>query len=133
MRRASLADAPLVNTWVRRDFGDGADFSEFLSNSLNVCLVSGNGGALFAWRGPGIYEVHCFFEQRGREVLDISRSMLRAMFALFGAKLIWAAIPNTSRKVCLYVRWLGFKFLGEIDQPHGSCQLYQIEEPPCLP
>ena len=76
---------------------------------MNVFLVCGEGGALFVWRGPGIYETHCFFEQRGKEVRDISKEMLRMMSADFGAKLIWAAIPEESRKVKIYVRWLGFR------------------------
>jgi hypothetical protein len=48
---------------------------------MNVCLLEGEGGALFVWRGPQIYEVHVFFEQRGREVLDLSHRMLEAMRA----------------------------------------------------
>jgi hypothetical protein len=132
MRRAGVDDAARVNAWVERDSGQPVDFTEFLSNPLNICLLSGEGGALFVWRGRGIYETHCFFEQRGREVRDISIAMLRAMFAIFGAKLIWAAVPLESRKVSIFVRWLGFKYLETIDMPHGRCELFEMEVAPCL-
>jgi hypothetical protein len=45
----------------------------------------------------------------------------------FDAKLIWAAIPDESRKVKIYVRWLGFKSRGPIVLPQGLCELYTLE------
>lgn len=116
-------DAQLVNGWVARDGGEG-DFTEFLSNRMNVCLIEGEGGAFFAWRGPGIYEVHVFFEQRGREVLNISRSMLNLMRDAYGAALFWAAIPVESRRVIMFTRLMGWKSHGCADFPHGTCELF---------
>ena len=63
---------------LERDF-PGCDFTEVLANPLNVCLVHGDSGAIFAWRGPGIYEVHVFYAMRGREALSVSRIMLDIM------------------------------------------------------
>lgn len=125
IRRATVDDVSDINRWLERD-GFPCDFTEILSNSMNVCLLSGEGGAIFVWRGPGIYEVHCFFEQRGKEVRDISNEMLRMMFA-DGATLIWAAVPTESRKVRIYVRWLGFKSLGFRAFPHGECELFTLQ------
>jgi hypothetical protein len=125
--RASVEDAEKINEWVWRDSGKRADFAPFLSDRMNVCLLEGEGGALFVWRGPGIYETHCFFEQRGAEVRDISRRFLEHMRDEFGARLIWAAIPNDSRKVKIYVRWLGFKSVGHAYFPHGPCELFTLE------
>jgi hypothetical protein len=67
IRRASWEDAELVEDCIYRDFArrNGA-MEQFLADRMNVCLLDGNGGALFVWRGPGIYETHCFFEQRGQ-------------------------------------------------------------------
>jgi hypothetical protein len=57
-------------------------------------LIEGEGGALFVWRGPGIYEVHVFFEQRGKDVLALSHRMLDWMRVNQDAKRFWAAIPD---------------------------------------
>ena len=123
IRRATLDDVAQVNEWA------GADFTEFLSNEMNVCLVTNDGGAIFAWRGPGIYEVHVFFKQRGREVLALSERMLHWMRRDYGAKLFWAAIPTDekSRRVIMFTRLMGWKFNGKAVFPHGECEIYVSE------
>ena len=90
---------------------------------MNVCLIEGEGGALFVWRGPGIYEVHVFFEQRGREVLDLSRRMLAHMRSN-GARLFWAAVPVESRHVIMFTRLMGWKSQGVEQLAHGWCELF---------
>jgi hypothetical protein len=131
IHRLTIRDVAQVNEWLERDSGFPVDFTETLSNELNICLACGEGGAIFVWRGPGIYEVHCFFEQRGAEVLDIARATLNLLWAEYGAKIVWAAIPLESRKVRLFARWTGFKSFGSICLPHGACELFQLEQPPC--
>jgi hypothetical protein len=124
IRRASVEDVEAVNDWLYRDMGYRPDFTDFLSDRHNVCLIEGNGGALFVWRGPGIYEVHVFFEQRGREVLRISREMLEVMRRDHGAQLFWAAVPITSRHVIMFTRLMGWKSQGFSDFPQGRCELF---------
>ena len=130
--RATAEDAEKVNDWVWRDSGNRADFMAFLAEPLNVCLVSGEGGAIFVWRGPGIYEVHVFFEQRGSEVLKLSRQMLDIMRREFGARMFWAAVPtdSTSRHVRLFTRFMGWKSQGEVMQPQGRCEVF-LEDSAC--
>ncbi len=123
MIRASLADVETVNGI----FEHKADFTGFLSSPLNVCLVEGEGEAFFVWHGPGVYEVHCHFTQRGKEVREVSKRILETMRDEHGAKLIWAAIPNESRHVKTYVRWLGFRPAGPVSLPHGECELFKLE------
>jgi len=122
IRRAAMADVPQINAWVKRD-GAEADFTEFVANPLNVCLICGEGGALFVWRGPGIYEVHVFFEQRGKEVLNLSRDML-AMMRGHGAEMFWAAVPVESRRVIMFTRLMGWKSRGVRPFPHGVCEIF---------
>jgi hypothetical protein len=75
---------------------------------MNVFLACGEGGAMFVWRGPGIYEVHVMFEQRGREVLKLSREMLAWMRENMGAKLFWAAVrSNPVTSSCSPASWAG--------------------------
>lgn len=124
IRRLFADEADKVNEWVWRDSGNRADFDSFLSDTNNVCLVSGEGGAIFVWRGPGIYEVHVFFEQRGREVLKLSRDILEIMRKDHGARLFWAAVPVTSRHVIMFTRLMGWKSQGFGDFPQGRCELF---------
>jgi hypothetical protein len=122
IRRAAMRDVPNINAWVARDGAEG-DFTELLSNPMNVALLSGEGGALFVWRGPGIYECHVFFEQRGKEVLALSRRML-AMMREHGAEMFWTAVPVESRHVVIYARLLGMKSHGVREFPHGYCEVF---------
>ena len=98
---------------------------------MSVILIEGEGGAMFVWRGPGIYEVHVFFSQKGREVLDLSHRMLDHMRKEHGAKLFWAAVPwNTgkqSRKVRLFTRLMGWESQGRANLAHALCELFQSE------
>lgn len=131
IRRALLADVEQINRWNERDMGEPVDFTEFLENRMNVCLVEGEGGAFFAWRGPGIYEVHVFFEQRGREVLALSHDMLGVMRENYGAKMFWAAVPVEQRKVLLFTRLMGWKSKGLAELPHGWCEIFVSENAKC--
>jgi hypothetical protein len=123
IRRATLDDVEQINDWVWRDSGKRPDFTDFIADRMNVCLLSGNGGALFVWRGPGIYEVHVFFEQRGKEVIRLSREMLDWMRD-HGAKLFWAAVPVESRRVVMFTRLMGWKSQGVETLAHGRCELF---------
>lgn len=128
MRRATLADTDSINGWVERDSGREVDFSDFLANTMNAALIEGEGGALFVWRAPGIYEVHVFFEQRGREVIDLSHRMLKWMREECGAQWFWAAVPwdtsAQSRKVRIFTRLMGWTSRGRAVFPHGLCEVF---------
>jgi len=125
IRRASVEDADFINECIWRDSGGRIpQMDAWLSDRNNVALLCGEGGALFVWRGPGIYEVHVFFEQRGRKVLRISRVMLRKMRLWHGAKLFWAAVPVESRHVIMFTRLMGWKSQGVALLSHGYCELF---------
>lgn len=122
-----MSDIEAINGWLERDFpGSGADLTEVLSNPMNICLLAGSGGAIFMWRGPGIYEVHVFFEQRGREVIRLSHEML-GMMRLHGARMFWAAVPVESRRVLMFTRLMGWKSCGVRPFPHGVCEIFSGE------
>ena len=123
MIRATLEDVDKINEWVWRDSGSKADFYEFILNPQNIALIEGEGGALFVWRGPGIYEVHVFFEQRGRDVIRLSHKMLERMRER-GAEMFWAAVPVKARHVIMFTRLMGWKSQGLADFPHGRCEIF---------
>lgn len=128
--RAGLEDIEHVNACIARDF-EGVDFSEVIADPLNVVLVEADGGAAFMYRGPGIYEVHVFFRVGGRDVLDVSHRMLDRMRADFGAWLFWAPVPDGSRKVKIFTRWMGWKSRGPLNTRHGPMEIFVSEECGC--
>jgi hypothetical protein len=118
-------DAEQVNEWIWRDSGKRHPaMAEILADRHNVFLAKGEGGALFVWRGPGIYEVHVAFKQRGRAVIELSHKMLAWMRENMGAKLFWAAVPVESRHVIMFTRLMGWKSQGCDDLSHGRCELF---------
>jgi hypothetical protein len=126
IRRAALCDAAAISGWIERDSSEAHDLTPLLNDPLNVVLLSGEGGAMFLWRGPGIYEVHVFFAERGREVIRVSRQMLEMMRSQ-GAKMFWAAVPIESRRVIMFTRLMGWKSNGVREFPHGYCEIFSGE------
>lgn len=110
----------------------GVDFSTFLAEPLHVALIEGESGALFAWRGPGIFEVHVFFAVRGREAIDLMARMIEAMRFSHDARLFWAMIPQDDRKTRMFARLCGWKSLGLKADTYGPKELFVSEICPCL-
>lgn len=108
------------------------DFSAFLAEPLHVALIEGESGALFAWRGPGIYEVHVFFSVRGRAAIDLMTRMTDAMRFSHDARLFWALIPDENRKTRMFARLCGWKSLGPKQDAFGPKELFVSEICPCL-
>jgi hypothetical protein len=127
IRRASVEDAAKLSEWVLRDFEEASDFTGFLSNPLNVALICGGGCACFVWHGPGIYEVHVAFEQRGKAAMQVCSAAFDIMRSEHGAKLFWAAVPIHSRRVIMFTRLMGWKSQGFADLPQGRCELFTGE------
>lgn len=128
MIRASVEDADRINDWIWRDSGKRLPTLEsFLSDRNTAVLIEGEGAALFVWRGPGIYELHLCFEQRGKAAKELLQRMLEWMRAEMGAKLFWAAVPVESRNVVMFARLMGWKSQGLADLSHGTCELFTGE------
>jgi hypothetical protein len=133
MREATHADFDAIVGWIARDSGLAASAAmrQFLNEPANLCLIEGEGGALFIWRGPGIYECHVMFAQRGREVIELSHQMLAYMRDTYGARTFWASVPwdtsKQSRKVRLFTRLLGWQSRGRVNFAHGLCEVFISE------
>lgn len=101
---------------MERDFGKPEDFTGFLNHG-GICLIEGEGGAFFFPAGPGAYEVHVAFAQRGRDVIALSHRMLDYMRRSRGAQRFVACIPHDdskqSRKVRMFTRLMGWRSLGK--------------------
>lgn len=105
--------------------GDGTlDAEALLSDRRNVCLMDEGGGAMFAWRGPGVYEGHSFFRVRGKAAISLGRGMLACMGINYGAALIWGLTPVGLKHVRWFNRKLGFASLGPMQAPEGWGELF---------
>lgn len=104
----------------------GADLTALVSDRRNVCLAHGDDLAIFAFRGPGIFEGHLQFVSRGREAIRIGKAMLAEM-PKYGARMIWGPTPVGLRNVCWFQRQLGFVSHGIMETPEGDCELFVME------
>ncbi len=112
-------DAGLVNSI----YGD-ADLSALVNDRRNIILVDGDNLAIFAWRGPGVYEAHLHFTARGRQAITLACEMLRQV----DAKMIWSLIPVGAKNVRWFSRQIGFSSLGEMEAPEGLHELILMEK-----
>jgi hypothetical protein len=134
MREASLADLETICGWLERDSGssDEAVVQAVLHDPLSAVLIDGEGGAIFVWKGPGIFEVHLALSQRGREAIETLNGMFAHMRRYRGARLMWAAVPwdgsKQSRKVRLFARAMGWKSEGRAMTASGFCELFSSEK-----
>lgn len=128
--RATTEDIGHVNACIARD-SPGVDFTGVVEEPLNVVLMEADGGAAFMYRGPGIYEVHVFFRVGGRDVLDVSHRMLELMRKDYGAWLFWAPVPEGSRKVKIFTRWMGWKSRGPLQTRFGPMEIFVSEMCEC--
>ena len=130
IREATLADRALLESWIAKE-GKDSDFTPFLMNPMNICLIDGDGGSFFVWHGPGIYEVHVSLAERGAEAVAAMHRMLDYMRERYRVRTFWAAIPwdwsAQSRKVRLFARWMGWKSEGRANLATGLHELFISE------
>jgi len=110
----------------------GGDFTEFLEEPLHHCLIDGDSGAFFAFRGPGIYEAHVFFTVRGKDAIDLGHALMDRMRER-GARQFWSMIPPESRHVKVFLRRLGWHSHGTVISKIGPQELFSTEKPSCHP
>jgi hypothetical protein len=116
-----------------RDAGkcNEAGIQAVLQDPMSTILIEGEGGAIFVWRGPWIFEVHLMLGQRGREAMSVLCGMFRHMREAHGARQFWAAVPwdrgSHSRKVRLFARAMNWKSEGRANTADGFCELFTGE------
>lgn len=104
-------------------YGEG-DLTALIEDRRNVCLTNGKDLAIFAFRGPGIFEGHLHFVSRGREALRVGKAMLDAMPEY---RMIWGPTPVHLKNVRWFQRQLGFVSHGVMATPEGDCELFVME------
>ena len=130
MREATLADNAMLVGWLSEREDKEGDFTPFLMDPMNVALIEDDGVAFFVWHGPGVYEVHVSFAERGREATATTHRMLAHMRER-GATMFWGVIPwdtgKVSRSRRLFARLMGWKSLGRANFAIGLCELFTGE------
>jgi hypothetical protein len=109
----------------------GLDLSGAVAEPLHVFLEEGESLGCFVWRGPGIYEIHLVFAERGRKALDLLCRMIARMCDRHNAKFFWAAIPLESRHVRMFARLAGFQSDGTLPFADGDKEIFVSESNLC--
>ncbi len=106
---------------------DGFDPAAWIADRRNVALSDAGGNVmLFERRGEALYEAHILFLARGRAALDLARTMLAAMFDMWGATAIYALPPCSRPAVRWFARQLGFAAIGSVERPMGQCDIFVL-------
>ena len=99
------------------------DFSDTLGAIESIIAMDNgfDGGAIFEWSSPNIWQSHTLFSQscRGRHAIDFSYSMIREMFTHWGAEELWGATPVSNRAAHIFNRKIGAHYVGQ-GQHHSS-------------
>jgi hypothetical protein len=124
IRRATLDDVAAIKDLLDEVHGEDMDPTALLSDERNRFYFDERGGAIFAWRGPGIFEGHSFFRANARDAIRAGREILDEMR---DARMIWGLTPESNAPARKLNRLLGFKSLGMSDTPTGRCELFVME------
>ncbi len=105
------------------------DFSAWVDDPRNIVLTSNGFGALFVFRGPGIYECHIMASKnaRGSSSFKVGREMLNQVKAQ-GGKLVWGQPSVYNRAAICYIRRMGLRPVGfGTDAVAGEVQYFELE------
>lgn len=126
MIRATLDDLEEITRLLEDVHGEKLDPKALLSDERNRFYFDERGGAVFAWRGPGIYEGHSFFRVKGKDAILAGWEVLHEMA---DARMIWGLTPEENRAARWFNRKAGFKSQGMMDTPDlGRCELFVLEK-----
>lgn len=108
---------------------DNLDFADHVDDDRNIAMVIGGFGAIFVFRGPGIYECHIMARKasRGGFAMEAGREMLARMKEL-GAHTVWGQPSVYNRAAICYIRRMGLKPSGfGVDPVAGEVQYFVME------
>lgn len=84
--------------------------SEWLADLRNIAIASDDSfGVLEPLNADGVYEVHIFFEVRGKEAFDLAIAMLHEVFDNYEVRCLVALTPEFKPRMAEINKQLGFK------------------------
>lgn len=111
------------------DLVQSFDCFAWLTDTRNIALQEEDSFGLFEWTEPDIYIGHYFFNVHGKDAIDLAERMLDKMFSEHKAKVIHGMTPKNNKAALWITRRLGFKSLGDIELPQGTCELFYKTAP----
>lgn len=99
----------------------------WVSSEKNFAFIDDHGNiGLLDYQGPGLYEPHLYFSDRGREAMNRAEAMIDWTFQTTPAKTLIGKTPILCKGAWFIVRWLGFQRLGVIETDFSPCYLSRM-------
>ena len=115
-------DATVLNRIARHpeivaQFGVEQSFSALVSEPDYFALFNnadGDGGMVFEWSAPGVWQMHTMFlpECRGKRAIRDAKAMVREMFIDVGATMLWGQTPLGLKGARMFNRLIGATQMG---------------------
>lgn len=98
-------------------FGQEQDFTEMAADPEFFALFNnaeGDGGMVFEWSAPGVWQMHSLFlpSCRGKRAIRDAIDIGREMFTTVGATMIWGQTPVHLTGARMFNRLVGGSHLG---------------------
>jgi hypothetical protein len=112
-----IANHPAVAPYLAHDPALGPLFFDnlVLEPQFYALLHNGRDAAMiFEWSSPHVWQQHTMFLKscRGKQAVVEAKKMLRHMFEVEGAVMIWGQTPLDNRAARMFNRWCGGKSVG---------------------
>jgi hypothetical protein len=110
------------------DQNTGIDCVTWLRDRSNMMYYDDETGdvGLATLEYPGCYNLHWFFNSRGRRAITMANDMLGKFFNEEDVKLIRGLTPVDNKAACWLARKIGLTSFGVIDFPSGACELFAM-------
>jgi hypothetical protein len=103
---------------------------EWIKDYNNLCFTDGKGSyGLLEYNSDGYYTGHYFFIVRGRQALELARTILEEVFLTYGVKVVRGLTPVGNLGAKWMNKQLGFTYLGNVEVPQGECGIYYLASP----
>jgi hypothetical protein len=102
----------------------GLDWQLWLDDHRNVMLVDGGDVGMATFEYPGFYNLHWFFESRGRAAIKQAHAMMDKFFKDFDVSVVRGLTPIDIKPARWLARQIGFKSYGTVEYPDGPYELF---------
>ncbi len=101
---------------------------EWCADPSNIPIIAGSDVTLFDGEGAGVYQAHLLYKSRGRAAILRLKEAVAEMFAMHGAQLIFALVPDFRKDAAFVARSVGGKFVGKRNTLYGKCDLFVLSK-----
>lgn len=99
--------------------------SAWLADPRNIAVAIGDNVMLFELKAEGLCEFHWLDTgARGRQAIADSLTAIRQVFSETNTRTMYGLVPSGHRPSRLMARWIGARFIREIETDNGACHLF---------